>query len=109
MNRRDAQDHLIGDFKARQRNVLWPDAMVNSSDVNALLWKGARNATKIQRTGIAIFGLAFACIGAASESGAYERHKLFLALFGLPWLALAARLILNAFRRNPKPGNAEKH
>jgi len=109
MNRRDAQDHLTEDVRARQQDVLWPDAMVNSSSVDALLWKGSPNATKVQRVGIAIWGLAFACIGAVSEMGAYEKRELFLALFGLPWLALGAKLCFNAFKRNPKPVRAKKH
>jgi hypothetical protein len=83
--------------------------MVNSSSVDALLWRGSPNATKVQRVGIAIWGLGFGCLGAFCELVAYERQELFLALFGLPWLALGAKLFLNAFKRNPKPVNARKH
>jgi hypothetical protein len=108
MNHRDSQDQLIEDVRANQRNTLWPDAMVNSSSVDALLWKGSPNATKVQRIGIAIWGLAFACLGAACELGAYEKHELFPAFFGFPWLALGTKLFLNAFKRNPKRVNAKK-
>jgi len=108
MNRRDAQDHLIQDVTARQKNTLWPDAMVNSSSVDALLWRGSPNATKVQRIGIAIWGLCFACLGAVGELGAYEKHELFLLLFGLPWLALGTKIFLNAFKRNPRPDNVKK-
>ena len=108
MNHRDDQAHLIEDVRARQQNTLWPDAMVNSSSVDGLLWKGSQNATKVQRVGVAIWGLGFACIGAVSELGAYEKRELFLAFFGLPWIALGAKLFLNAFKRNPKPVNSRK-
>jgi hypothetical protein len=107
MSHRDAQDQLIQDVRARQQNALWPDAMVNSSSVDGLLWKGSPNATKVQRVGIAIWGLAFACIGAVFEMTASEKHELFPILFGLPWLALGARLFLNAFKRNPKHTKAK--
>ena len=109
MNRRNAQDHLIEDVRAKQQNVLWPNATVNSSSVDALLWKGSPSATKVQRVGIGIFGLGFASIGAICEFGAYEKDELFLMFFGLPCLALGAKLFLNAFKRNPKPVSAKKH
>jgi hypothetical protein len=108
MNHRNAQDRFIEDVRARQQNTLWLDVMVNGSSVDGPLWRGSPNATKVQRIGIAIFGLAFGCIGAACELGAYEKRELFLALYGLPWQALAARLFLNAFKRNPNSTNAKK-
>ena len=109
MKRRDAQDHLIEDVRARQENVLWPRAMVNSTSVDALLWKGSPNATKVQRIGIGIWGLCFFCLGTVCEFGAYEKDELFLAFFGLPWLALGTKIFLNAFKRNPKPVTAKTH
>jgi hypothetical protein len=108
VSHRDDQDRLIKDLRARQQNTLWPEAMVNSSSVDALLWKGSPNATRVQRIGIAIWGLAFACIGAACEMGAWEKHEPFLMFFGLPWLALGAKLTFNAFKRSHKPTKAKK-
>jgi hypothetical protein len=108
MTHRDSQERLIEDVTASQRNTLWPDAMVNSSSVDALLWKGSPKATRVQRIGIAIWGLTFVLIGSACEMGAYERQDLFLMLFGLPCLALGTKLFLNAFKRSPKPMKAKK-
>ncbi|MGD0628661.1 MAG: hypothetical protein ABR987_04880 [Terracidiphilus sp.] len=108
MNHRDAQDTLIEDVRTKQGNTLWPDAMANSSSVDALLWKGSPKATKIQRIGIAIWGLAFVCIGAACDLGAYEKHELPLMFFGILWLALGTKLVLNAFKRSPKPMKPKK-
>ena len=99
---------MIEDVRARQRNTLWPDAMVNSSNVDGLLWKGSPKATKIQRIGIAIWGLAFACVGVVFEMIACEKHELFPVFFGLPWLALGIKLFINAFKRNPGPTKAKK-
>ena len=109
MNRHNAQDHLIEDVRERQQNVIWPRAMINSNSVDSLLWKGSLNASKVQRVGIGIWGLAFLCVGAVCELGAYEKRGLFLAFFGLPWLALGTRIFLNAFKRNPKRVTAKKH
>ncbi len=47
--------YLLEEVSRRQRNTLWPDAMVNSSSVDALLWKGSPKATKVQRVGIVIW------------------------------------------------------
>ena len=109
MNHRDSQDHLIEDVRASQRNTLWPDAMVNSSSVDALLWKGSPTATKVQRIGIAIWGLTFACFGTFFEMIASQKHQPFLIFFGLLWLALGTKLFLNAFKRTPKPTTTKKH
>ncbi len=105
MNGHGPQDRLVEDARAKQENVLWPNAMVNSSGVDALLWKGSPSATRVQRIGIAIFGLAFAFIGTVCELGAYEKRDLFLLLFGLPPLAVGSKIFFNAFRRKPNRGH----
>jgi uncharacterized membrane protein HdeD (DUF308 family) len=109
MNHRDPQNDLIEDVSASQRNTLWPDAMVNSSSVDELLWKGSPKATKVQRIGIAIFGLTFALLGVIFELIASEKHVLLPAFFGLPWLAFGIKLFINAFKRNPSPIKAKKY
>jgi hypothetical protein len=53
--------YLFKEVSRRQRNTLWPDAMVNSSSVDALLWKGSPKATKVQRVGIVVWGLTLMC------------------------------------------------
>jgi hypothetical protein len=108
VNHRDDQDHLIEDMRARQQNTLWPDAMVNSSSVDELLWKGSPKATKVQRIGIAIWGGTFALLGVVFEMIASQKDELVPAVLGLPLLALGTKLFLNAFKRNPKPAKAKK-
>lgn len=108
MERQDNQDRFIEDARIRQSNTLWPDAMINSSSVDALLWKGSPKATKVQRVGIAIFGLTFALLGVIFELIASQKHKLFDALLGLLFLALGIKLLLNAFKRQPKIVNAKQ-
>jgi hypothetical protein len=109
MNRHDPQDQMIEDVKASQQNLVWPDAMVNSGSVDELLWRGSPKATKVQRIGIAIWGMGFACVGIALVSLAYEKHNLIPALLGLLSLALGARLFRNAFKRCVNVARAKKH
>lgn len=108
MNHRDPQDHLIEDVKPSQRNTLWPDAMVNSSSVDGVLWKGSPKATKVQRIGIAICGLTFALLGVSFELIASQKNELVPAFLGLLLLALGTKLFLNAFKRNPKPAKEKR-
>ena len=99
VNRPDDLDRLVQDLEARQRNTLWPDAMVNGSSVDELLIKGSPKATKVQRVGIAIWGLLFLCFGAIFECIAFEKGEAFFVFFGILWLALGAKIFLNAFKR----------
>lgn len=95
--------HVLEYVERKQRNTLWPDAMVNSSSVDALLWKGSPKATKLQRVGIAIWGLTFLSLGAFFVFVlASEQHSLMAAVIGLFGLALGTRITFNAFRRAPK-------
>jgi len=103
MNRPNNQDVLIEDVKASQRNTLWPDAMVNSSSVDALILKGSAKATQVQRVGIAIWGLTFVCLGVVFECVAFEKGEAFSVFIGLLFLALGTTVFLNAFKRRHSP------
>jgi hypothetical protein len=52
--------------------------------------------------------LTFALLGAGFEVIASEKHELFPAFFGLLWLALGTKLVLNAFKRSPKPSKTKE-
>jgi hypothetical protein len=66
-------------------------ASFNSSSVDALLWKGSPKATKVQRVGIAIWGLTFLSLGAFFLFVlASEQHPLMVAIIGLLGLAATA-------------------
>jgi hypothetical protein len=74
--------------------------MLNGVRVDALLWKGSPKATKVQRIGIAIWGLTFLALGTFFTFVlAPELHSPLLAIIGLLVLALGARVTFNAFRR----------
>jgi hypothetical protein len=73
--------------------------------VDSLLWKGAPNATRVQRIGIAIFGMFFLILGLMitwlANVAAYRRSigtALSTLLVALFVLTIACRLLTNAFR-----------
>jgi hypothetical protein len=96
----DGPERFRAYVEAKQRNADWPDAMRNSSAVDALLWKGSPHLTKIQRVALVVFGIFFLFASGGLALTAWERHSGLLLLpvgFGL---FISARLIRNACRRN---------
>jgi hypothetical protein len=57
-------EKLIEDVSAKQRNTVWPDAMINSKGVDEFLWRGSPDAPLVQRIGAWIFGITFMFLGA---------------------------------------------
>ena len=55
-------ERLIEEIKAKQRNTVWPDTLMNGRSVDEFLWKGSPDAPLVQRMGAWIFGLAFMLI-----------------------------------------------
>lgn len=105
----DQHARLLEEVETRQRNVLWPDTVLNASSVDALLWKGSPKATRVQRVGIAIWGLSFLALGGFfTVVEARELHSPIIAVLGLLLLALGARVTLNAFRRQPRLTSPKK-
>lgn len=107
-HQQDPHERMLQEVDARQRNILWPDAMINSSSVDALLWKGSPKATKVQRVGIAIWGFVFLSAGASFMLFAFERHQAFFAGFSVFSLAVGTKITLNAFMRQRKPRSRKR-
>jgi hypothetical protein len=96
---------FLDDVQAKQRNTVWPDTMRNGRSVDSLIWKGAPSATRVQRIGIAIFGMFFLILGLMitwlANVAAYRRSigtALLILLVALFVLTIACRLLTNAFR-----------
>lgn len=105
----DQHARLLEEVESRQRNLLWPDTMLNASRVDALLWKGSPKATKVQRVGIAIWGLSFFALGGFfTFLQAPELHSPMIAVLGLLLLALGTRVTFNAFRRQSRRTSLKK-
>lgn len=90
---------FLDNVRERQRNIVWPDTMRNGGSVDALLWRGSRDATTVERIGIAIFGLSFLVAGIGFAYIAYSGREIVLALFAALPTLLGLRLFRNALRR----------
>jgi hypothetical protein len=94
------QDHepgFIADTKAKQRNVMEPDLLHNTSSVDKLLWHGSCQATKVQKAGSLIFGFFFGTIGASFIYWSSWQHEPVLTFAGLPFLLLGIRICFKVF------------
>jgi hypothetical protein len=94
-------EKLADEVEFRQRNTTWPDAMVNASSVDEVLWKRSRHITKIQRIGVALLGLAFVLIGILFIGDRdLGGSRLLSVLFGTGSLLIGGKLLWNSIRRN---------
>jgi hypothetical protein len=92
-------EQFAGEIRDRQSNVVWPGPLVNARLLGKLLWKGSQGTTAVQRIGLAIFGLTYLYVGLLVLALAKEKRSLWVAMAATPWLALGARVIHNAFRK----------
>jgi hypothetical protein len=94
-------EKLVDDVEFRQRNTTWPDAMLNASSVDEVLWKRSRHITKIQRVGVALLGLAFVLIGILFIGDLdLGGSRLLSVLFGTGSLLIAGKLLWNSIRKD---------
>lgn len=106
---RKSQDHLdemIEDVNAKQRNTLWPDAMINGRSVDEFLWKGSPDAPLVQRIGAWIFGLTFMLLGIGLVEIDREiepyRKSLALVVLGVVCFWIGVKVFWNGFRRRKR-------
>ena len=96
--KRQTEDTFLDDVRDRQRNTVWPDTLRSEFSVNALLWKGSRNAPIVQRVGIAVIGFAFLFSGVGFGYMAYTGREAILAVFAALPTLIGIRVFWNAFR-----------
>jgi hypothetical protein len=102
----DGLEKFIRRVRLSQKNVLWPDTLVNSRLVDALLWRGSRDASLVQRIGILLFGLVYFGGGLVVLFFAWEERSMFLAVFSVFWILLGIKVIANGLRcRNGRAGH----
>jgi hypothetical protein len=99
LRRSESGQEFTKEIRNRQRNIVWPGPQVNNRLVGGLLWKGSRDATVVQRIGLAIFGLTYLLAGLIFLSIAKGERSVWLAMFALPWLLLGVRVLNNALRK----------
>src|SRR5580704_2894344 len=91
----------VSEFIARaghkQSNILWPDTLTNARDVDQLLWHGSLTASKVQKAGALVFGIAFAGAGVGFLYISSLANSWFLACFALFWILVGIRICKKAF------------
>jgi len=97
MKRKKTGLDFIAEVRDRQRNLVFPDTVVNGRRVTELFWKGSPDATLTQRIAVGLFGVAFTVIGLASLG------DLKSEWWGILWcwliILLGLRTLRNAFLR----------
>jgi len=96
---------LIEEIKARQRNTVWPDPLVNSLRATALVLKGSPDASLVQRIGASLFGVCYLVSAVVFLYYARKERSFVLVLMSWGFFLLAGRILRNVFRRhksNPK-------
>ena len=100
-------NEFLEEARQRQRNVVFPDTVRNARSVDAFLWKGSGNPTRVQRAGAWLFGLTFigfgAClitfVGAARSDGEWV-GAFVLTSMSVGVIALGIKIFRNGFPRS---------
>jgi len=100
-NDRDSseKDVLIEEIEAKQRNIVFPDTVRNSRNVDAFLWKGSPDAPLVQRLGAWIFGLFFFVCGLCFIDIAQRKHSWEVLIYSILVFLLGGKVFRNGFRR----------
>jgi hypothetical protein len=100
-------EKLVDDVEFRQRITTWPEAMVNASSADELMWKGSRRITKVQRIGVAIFGLVFVLSGISISSSFGDGWWVVIPI-ATGFILVGCKLLWNSVRKNDPPKPSEK-
>jgi hypothetical protein len=89
----------IESVKASQKNVTWPEVLRGGRSVDELFWKGARDASIIQRIGVVILALVYLMVGVVLVSMAVDQGSWFEIAFAAIPFAVGGWFIRNALRK----------
>jgi hypothetical protein len=96
-------EKLADDIEFKQHNTTWPDVMVNASNADELMWKGARRITRVQRIGIAVFGLLFVLSGISLLS-VFPLESWWIEIpIATGFVLVGCKLLWNSVRKNDPP------
>ena len=96
---RPGLEKFVGEVRAKQKNILWPDTLRNSRSAYLFLWRGSPNPAPVQRVGAWLFGLTFMGAGLMSIREARLDGSVLSMAFAWAWLVLGANTFRNGFRR----------
>ena len=94
---------FIKELNAKQKNLVWPDFVVNGRAVDAFLWRGSPNPTLVQRIGACLFGSIFIGLGVLLL---FNRTYSWLYV-PISWgtILLGLRFCRNGFRKRGRRQN----
>ncbi|WP_433972426.1 hypothetical protein [Tunturiibacter lichenicola] len=93
-------EKLADEVKRKQSNVTYPDVLLNARNVDALLWKGSRHITRIQRAGVLLLSLAFLLVGILFVGNVTFGSPWLRLPFGLAAIGISCKLFWNSIRKN---------
>ena len=86
---------FIEEMKARQRNIVWPDALKNSRSADEFLIKGSAKPTLVQRIAAWLFGISFMGLGLFFLALALHEHAWPLGVLTVGFCALGIKIFSN--------------
>jgi hypothetical protein len=92
-------ERLVDAVESKQRNITWPDVMINASNADELMWKGSRRITKVQRVGVSLFGLVFVLSG-ISLANSFHKGSWVGIPIGIGFALVGCKLLWNSVRKN---------
>ena len=103
-------ENLVDDVRQRQRNITYPDLIVNASGSDELMLKGSPRITRVQRVGVGIFGLFFLMAGVSIVTGIKIREEGWW--IGVPiaaaFVLVGCKLLWNSVRKNKPPNGGRR-
>jgi hypothetical protein len=111
MSHRRNPDKLVDEFRALQRNIVFPDTVRNGCMVDVFLWKGSPNPALVQRIAAWMFGLVFMGFGgeflyyALTErvENGFSAGIVMMAAMSLAAVLLGIKVFRNGFPRRARP------
>ena len=99
---------LVGDLNEGQRNLLVPDLIRNSRNMDGALWNGSDKVPLVQRMGFVTVGLFLILCGATMASYPNRGHYLLQAIVALAFAGAGLRVAWNGVRSSKPTLNRRK-
>jgi hypothetical protein len=93
---------LIEDYREKQRNIVWPDPLINATRADRFLWNGSPNPTRVQRVaswlvGSVLFAQGLSLFGWAIRERASFGSVLILVSLASAFTFGGIRIFRNGF------------
>lgn len=100
-----AEFQHLEEVRAKQRNLIWPQTVINGRAVDVFFWRGSPNPTLSQRVAAFLFGTVLLVYGLITLSVARADHSLLWMFVAWGIILMGARAFRNGF---PRPARETK-